>query len=832
MKTNTKIKKAISTLTLSVLTLGFFPLNINTTNASSNIVFPLKKVAKLECRFNEFDTLWSDCLEDLPILRTSDYQRYATENWGYNKFTRRYTVLWWASYKYWWDVWYGWHMWVDIATAKWTPVYSMADWEVIHVWTHSAEWNYVSIKHNINWKVVVSNYMHLDWFDISKWATVKAGDQIWRVWSTWNSTWNHLHFQIDTTTKFNPAYYERSTCPYSYYEITEKGVCFNELEKITVDPLLFLETNWWILNSITQTEKIAPNKNVTIQTPKTSNNSNNSNKQQNNTSIFDKNVFIWSSHGDIREVQSIYKALWFYDWEISGDYNDVLESVIKYQLEKNIISQRWDAWTWNFWPKTRAQTKKDFTAYIKWGWKMPTTLIEIQREKQKNEENIRDDFTVSDDNRVSIWSDSNTVASKTEKISREKLMTREELEAKEVKDFLDGYKIDLSFANTWSNITLWWTETLNLTITDSRWKYFKWNMPWAMTFVVDKNSLSVFPEKLYYFTDWKREIKLTWLKEWTTTLEVKVWNVVIKKFNIWIFNWKKTITPDNATIIGKTSYLWNTEQGLAVIKSWNTNLINVNYAWAYKLKAGEGNLVCLKSWNMSDLKKIYSSSCNDRDFKSEVDFTYKDTVWWIVLFDYKALNKEAKLEILTSSWQKLWERKVTVLNPKWVDKNYTYSEEVLNSIEKWIATTWFKRWYFMPDSAISQAEWITWIKNALKSIEAKSNNQTTEIAKRLSEIEKLERQASNTKMIERAEMLKLAYNYLVFDKSNDISITYKDLDETENKFANAIFNQKDTWKEATWNGYFKPKSLISRWETAFMIIKSLKNWNKNNITLK
>ena len=46
-------------------------------------------------------------------------------------------------------------------------------------------------------------------------------------------------------------------------------------------------------------------------------------------------------------------------------------------------------------------------------------------------------------------------------------------------------------------------------------------------------------------------------------------------------------------------------------------------------------------------------------------------------------------------------------------------------------------------------------------------------------------------------MLKLAYNYLVFDKSNDISITYKDLDETENKFANAIFNQKDTWKEAT-----------------------------------
>ena len=47
-----------------------------------------------------------------------------------------------------------------------------------------------------------------------------------------------------------------------------------------------------------------------------------------------------------------------------------------------------------------------------------------------------------------------------------------------------------------------------------------------------------------------------------------------------------------------------------------------------------------------------------------------------------------------------------------------------------------------------------------------------------------------------------------------------------------IIGSADTWKEATWNGYFKPKSLISRWETAFMIMKSLKNWNKNNITLK
>lgn len=85
MKTNTKIKiplgrKILSAITIATFTTGLLPLNLNTTNASSNLVYPLKKISKLECRFNEFDTLSSDCLEDLPILRTSDYTKYATQN--------------------------------------------------------------------------------------------------------------------------------------------------------------------------------------------------------------------------------------------------------------------------------------------------------------------------------------------------------------------------------------------------------------------------------------------------------------------------------------------------------------------------------------------------------------------------------------------------------------------------------------------------------------------------------------------------------------------------------------------------------------------------------
>jgi len=72
-------------------------------------VYPLKEISKLECRFQDFKDLGSNCKESLPILKTKDYGKYAKQNGGYNKFTRLYTVLWGSSYKYGWDVGHGGH---------------------------------------------------------------------------------------------------------------------------------------------------------------------------------------------------------------------------------------------------------------------------------------------------------------------------------------------------------------------------------------------------------------------------------------------------------------------------------------------------------------------------------------------------------------------------------------------------------------------------------------------------------------------------------------------------------------------------------------------------
>jgi hypothetical protein len=277
-------------------------------------------------------------------------------------------------------------MWVDIATAEWTPVYAMADWEVIIAQNKLEFWNLISIKHDINWKKIVSNYAHLSKIDVKVWEKINAWEKIWEVWSTWNSTWNHLHFQVDLQTKSSPTYYSYETCPYSYNDIINNWKCYSELQNLTVDPLEFLETGGAILNNIVIKEVIIPKK-QTWNSQVIS--------KWNASSIFNNTIYIDSSFDDIVEVQKIYKSLWYYNWVVDWNYNSILKDIITYQLDKNIISSSSEDWAWYFWPKTRTQTKKDYENYL------------------------------SINDKVNITTEVTTSTQKIEKISREWMLTRE-----------------------------------------------------------------------------------------------------------------------------------------------------------------------------------------------------------------------------------------------------------------------------------------------------------------------------------------------------------------------------------------------------------------------
>lgn len=225
--------------------------------SSAGFVYPIQEMSKVECRFQDFSTLGPDCKMNLPVLQTTDYTKYKND---YNLFRRVYTILWGASYNYGWDVGNGGHQWVDIATAKGTPVYAVTEWKVVWAWELPGWGNTVKIQHTINGKTVYTNYAHMSKIATSLWAQVNAGTKVGEVGVTWNSTWNHLHFQVDLAASGKWPWYWSNCSEKNYDTIVNTWVCFDELNRYTLDPLLFLQTQWAIIKAWWIIEKpSAPN---------------------------------------------------------------------------------------------------------------------------------------------------------------------------------------------------------------------------------------------------------------------------------------------------------------------------------------------------------------------------------------------------------------------------------------------------------------------------------------------------------------------------------------------------------------------------------------------
>ncbi len=785
--------------TISEIILGFFVFSTivpaPTAYAASNddkVVYPLKEISKLECRFSDFKDLKSSCKETLPVLKTKDYRKYATQGWGYNKYTRLYTVLWWASYKYGWDVWHGGHIWTDIATAKWTPVYSIAKWKVIRAKKDNMLWNFVTIEHKIRGKKVFSNYAHLSKINVKVWTSVHAGTKIWEVWSTWNSTWNHLHFQIDLDTPFHPYYYDYKACPFSYYKITEDGVCYDELDKNTIDPLLFLETGGKILDDFSSKKVKKKASNLIA---------------REDLSIFDRTVYIWYSASDIVKVQEIYKKLGYYKGDINGKYEDLESSVIKYQIAKWVIKNKSEYGAGRFGPKTRFTTKRDYLEYLDSGSK--ETTVEVVEKK----------------------------TTKAQKIERASLMSREEIEKKEVEDFLKYNNVELYFNGSNGNIWKDTTETLKLKITTKKGRNFKWVMPGWMTFVVNSDLVSVFPQKLFYFTDWKRDIKLSWLKEGNTNLYVKIGNEVIKTIPLKIYKSGEAIYPQSSKIISPSKItIWDSATGIALMKDWaGKSLINIQYGSTFKLKASEGNKVCLKTGSIKNVKRIYTSKCGEDEYKDEIDFDFSDTVWGLVIFDYKAKTKNLNVQVINNYNNKVLSKKtVAVSNPKGLNKNYAYTNEVMDMLEKWVVN-WIKKGYFLEKRWLTQRDAFTWTQNALYAMKADvyDSESKQEIENNLAKIKKALPYSSRTKTITRQDFLDLTNTYLVLDKHySNWYVEYKDVDSvTSNKLAK-VFDKDTTWKDKFGDTHFRPEAKITRWEWAFFIAKTLEKSAQAYLTLR
>ena len=814
-------KKIIALVMLvSFIVTTSFNFDVNANN-KQKIIYPFKEISKLKCRFEDFNDLKSDCKRALPILTPKDYKKYLKLNWGYNEYTRIYTELWASSYKYWWDIGHWGHTGIDIATAKWTPVYSIADWTVIVAKKDPSRGNIVAIKHFIRWKEIVSNYAHLSKILVKKWQKLKVGTKIGEVWSTWNSTGNHLHFQIDLKYAFHPYYYSWKTCPYSYYKITESGLCTDQLAEHTLDPLAFLASKGAILDNIT-ISKTTSKKVYTVKKNSKKSSKNISKK----TSIvvgFDMNIFektvhneLNSSKDDVKKVQKIYKDLGYYKGSINWRYQDVEKAIINFQLKNKIIKSKYDNWAGWFGPKTRSTTKIKYLIYLT---------------KHKN---------------IKVFSsqNNNTQISSTRKIikiERKNILTRAQIEEREVNDFLRNHEVKFSTNNIGWNIKAGQKINLKLLINKKigrrTRRAFNWMLPSGITFELDESKVSIFPKKITHITNWKRDIILKWLKSGNTTLKIKLANKVIKTIKLKVIGKVSKIYPKKVILLWSSHIkLWERKTMIWLFRDWaNKNMIKLPFNWTFILKTGDYSKVCVKKGSLRNIKSIYYKKCDASEYVRNPEVSYKDTVGWILIFDIKSTSKKySTIKMIGKNSKRTYASKTILVSlPKWLNSKYTYYNSTVDMLSKSIV--WgTKKGYFMEKNNLSKKDAIAWIKNSLVEIKAKTKNSDTiaQINKKLIEINK-DKDKNNYKDITRLEFLQKVHKYLVVNDNNIwISIKYTDLSDDYNKIANTVFDINNTWKDKFGKKYFRPNEKIKRWEAAYMLSKAYNKTWKMFLTFK
>lgn len=186
-----------------ILFFFLFLTGIQSVSAGS-FVYPFDQIAKPSCRYSTWSTLDDGCKMALPRISGADYVKYKDNN----EYRRIYSVLWGATYTYGWDVGYGSHEGVDIATAQGTPVHSIGEGVIVFAGWQMGWGNVVAIKHTLSdGKAIYSSYSHLSKTSVIKGSMVQAGSTIGEVGNTGNSYGNHLHFQLDTTNQSHPYYY-------------------------------------------------------------------------------------------------------------------------------------------------------------------------------------------------------------------------------------------------------------------------------------------------------------------------------------------------------------------------------------------------------------------------------------------------------------------------------------------------------------------------------------------------------------------------------------------------------------------------------------------------
>jgi hypothetical protein len=194
--------------------------------------------------------------------------------------------------------------------------------------------------------------IYLEWLGI--WEVADRGWAIVNKWVRW-----HNYDRIDVWMWYGDEWLRRAT---NWWKRTIKWSFVSINSTVNLDykklPAPVLVNNYW--------KKYIPVKEI---------------------NIFEKQLI---SIDQIKRLQEVLLEMNFYSWDITWDYDDIIDSVFSFQISKNIVKSEYSLWAWTYWPKTRLALKNEYNTFLVKKEKEKIELARIEEERKKEELRIKE----------------------------------------------------------------------------------------------------------------------------------------------------------------------------------------------------------------------------------------------------------------------------------------------------------------------------------------------------------------------------------------------------------------------------------------------------------
>ena len=486
--------------------------------------YPLKQVSTLECRTQYFEDMDESCKINLPIIRWANYAAYMN-NTTYRSI---YTTLRAAPYSDTWnqEIWA--HAWIDIATARGTPLYSIGNWVVYSAGWNSSYGNLVRIKYIYNWEIVYWVYAHMDTIEVEAGQVVTRWQRIWTVWNTWNTSWAlgwyHVHFEIDKDNGWRPAYSYTNCKDLDkwHYKIIQNGLCRTELFKYQYDPIKILE---WIPKS----EADKPTIYSTV-----NDNNNNENTQ---TNIWNQTTVVVENTWTVATVDTEHNSAQSTNTTENQTNNSNNNSSIDTENNNSNNDSSNTSNNENEKPQETTKPVENNTQNPTWANEQTQTSEENKVEEPQPIQPAQEQQVQPENNKPQ---ETTTSTETTEQTPQQNDPEVVELNFSKLtwmpQHFMTQRDVEMKSKLNTRSLKLWETVTLDIEVfkkwtSDNREYYSNGILQIPFDFITNNDNISVNITSLQLLTKWKANVEITGNKEWKSALVIKLWWE-----KIWVLN--------------------------------------------------------------------------------------------------------------------------------------------------------------------------------------------------------------------------------------------------------------------------------------------------------